>query len=158
VIGTRYYSSDVEDDPIEEWPLTALLRGATASVGATLRESLVGSDLDDLPPNGAFVIAAIPHVSQPLGSLVRRLGGSKQAAGQLVDTLVTRGYLERSVDPDDRRRLIVRLTRRGEEAATRIRSALDRLESELSRANRTDRVQDARVVLASLVRNDPTDG
>jgi DNA-binding MarR family transcriptional regulator len=148
----------VEDAPIEEWPLTALLRSALASVGATLRGSFAGSDLDDLPPNGAFVIAAIPHVSEPLGSLVRRLGGSKQATGQLVDTLVTRGYLERSIDPDDRRRLIVRLTRRGEEAATCIRPALDRLEAELAEANGPDRVQIARVVLASLVRTLPSEG
>ena len=40
-----------------------------------------------------------------------------QAAGQLVDTLVMRGYLERQTDPDDRRRLVVRLTERGAEAA-----------------------------------------
>ena len=44
---------------------------------------------------------------------MRELGVSKQAAGQLVDTLVLRGYLERSVDPEDRRRLTLTLTERG---------------------------------------------
>ena len=34
----------------------------------------------------------------PLSRLIQELGVSKQAAGQLVDTLVLRGYLERTVD------------------------------------------------------------
>ena len=49
----------------------------------------------------------------PLAEVIRQLGVSKQAAGQLVDSLVVRGYLDRTVDPDDRRRLIVTLTERG---------------------------------------------
>ncbi len=92
--------------------------------------------MDDLPPNGPFVIGAIARSSAPLGAIVRQLGGSKQAAGQLVDTLVIRGYLERSIDPDDRRRLIVRLTTRGEAAAKLIRSAMERPRSEARTCSR----------------------
>jgi len=147
----------VGKERIEEWPLTALLRSARASVGGAIRESLEGSDMDDLPPNGPFVIGAIARSSAPLGAVVRQLGGSKQAAGQLVDTLVIRGYLERSIDPDDRRRLIVRLTTRGEAAAKLIRSAMERLEAELELAAGRDRVEAARQVLADLVRMGSTD-
>ncbi len=145
------------EERIEEWPLTALLRSARASVGGAIRASLEGSDMDDLPPNGPFVIGAIARSSAPLGAIVRQLGGSKQAAGQLVDTLVIRGYLERSIDPDDRRRLIVRLTTRGEAAAKLIRSAVERLEAELELAAGRDRVEAARQVLADLVRMGSTD-
>ena len=113
--------------------------------------------MDDLPPNGPFVIGAIARTSAPLGTIVRQLGGSKQAAGQLVDTLVMRGYLERSIDPDDRRRLIVRLTARGEAAAKLIRSATESLEAELELAAGRDRVKAARAVLADLVRIGSTD-
>ncbi len=142
----------MDEGPIEEWPLTALLRSARASIGATVRESLDGSDMDDLPPNGPFVIGAIARSSAPLGSIVRQLGGSKQAAGQLVDTLVLRGYLERSIDPDDRRRLIVGLTARGEAAARLIRSAVDHLEDRLELVTSPEQVLAARDVLAALVR------
>ena len=145
------------EERIEQWPLTALLRSARASAGSAIRESLEGSDMDDLPPNGPFVIGAIARSSAPLGAIVRQLGGSKQAAGQLVDTLVTRGYLERSIDPDDRRRLIVRLTTRGEAAAKLIRSTMESLEAELELAAGRDRVVAARQVLADLVRMGSTD-
>jgi DNA-binding MarR family transcriptional regulator len=113
--------------------------------------------MDDLPPNGPFVIGAIARTSAPLGSIVRQLGGSKQAAGQLVDTLVVRGYLDRSIDPDDRRRLIVRLTGRGEAAARLIRSAVDHVEDRLELVTGPEQVLAARDVLAALVRMDSPD-
>jgi DNA-binding MarR family transcriptional regulator len=141
----------MQEELIEQWPLTALLQGARASVGRAIRESL-GADMDDLPPNGPFVLAAIARTSAPLAAIVRQLGGSKQAAGQLVDTLVVRGYLDRSIDPEDRRRLIVRLTARGEEAAKVVRSAVDRLEADLVLRTGSDRMQAAREVLAALAR------
>ncbi len=147
----------MEDDRIESWPLTALLRSGRASVGGAIRDALAGSEMEDLPPNGPFVIGAIARTSAPLGSLVRQLGGSKQAAGQLVDTLVRRGYLERSIDPDDRRRLIVRLTPRGEAAAALVRSAVEAIEEDLETEMGAERVRAARAVLASLVRRASTD-
>jgi DNA-binding MarR family transcriptional regulator len=52
----------------------------------------------------------------PIRQLVRELGVSKQAAGQLVDALVARGYLARMPD-DDRRQIILTLTERGCAAA-----------------------------------------
>ena len=48
-----------------------------------------------------------------LANLIRDLRMSQQAAGQLVDTTVMRGYLQRTVDESDRRRLTVTLTERG---------------------------------------------
>jgi DNA-binding MarR family transcriptional regulator len=41
---------------------------------------------------------------------------TKQAVGQLVDTLVGLGYAERLPYPDDRRRTLLSLTGRGEQA------------------------------------------
>ena len=69
--------------------------------------------------------------SVPLGELVRDLRVSKQAAGQLVDTLVLRGYLERTVDAEDRRKLTVSLTARGKAAAAVQRAAGQRIDAEL---------------------------
>ena len=61
--------------------------------------------------------APLPHGGAPLATVIRQLGVSKQTAGQLVDSLAARGYLDREADPYDRRRLVVRLTERGEQAA-----------------------------------------
>ena len=74
---------------------------------------------DDIPKNGLYVIGglALQAGGHPLSELIEELLLSKQAAGQLVDTLVVRGYLERSVDEEDRRRLKIGLADRGQAAA-----------------------------------------
>ena len=46
-------------------------------------------------------------------ALTRELGISKQAVSQLIDTMVMRGYLERTPDTEDRRRMLLTLTPRG---------------------------------------------
>jgi DNA-binding MarR family transcriptional regulator len=50
------------------------------------------------------------------GDLARRLGVSPATVSELVDTLVRRGLIERSVDADDRRQQPLRLTPAGERA------------------------------------------
>jgi DNA-binding MarR family transcriptional regulator len=142
---------DLSPDSIEGWPLPALLRGARAAYGAAIRAALAETGADDLPPNGPYVIGAIARTAAPLGAIIPQLGVSKQAAGQLVDTLVVRGYLERSVDPVDRRRLVVHLTERGEAAAELVRSAVEGVDADLEAKHGTKQVQTARHVLASLI-------
>ena len=76
---------------------------------------------------------------------------SKQAAGQLVDTLVARGYLDRTVDPDDRRRLTVTLTDRGLAAAQAIRTAVDDIDAALLADVGAEHIARTRATLASLI-------
>ncbi len=60
-------------------------------------------------------------------------GVTKQAASQLIDTLVIRGYLEREVNPGDRRRMSIALTYRGRAAATAVRAGVEVVDAELAR-------------------------
>ena len=92
--------------------IPALLRHARTTYAAAMRAALDRAGYDDIPKNGLYVIGGLALEADdiPLGRLIDDLGISKQSAGQLVDTLVTRGYLEREVDPTDRRRLVVTLT------------------------------------------------
>src|SRR5271165_7502940 len=103
----------------EDVPFPALLRHARTTYGAAMRLALAEAGYDDIPGNGLYVIGglALEREDVPLGQLIRNIRISKQAAGQLVDTLVTRGYLERASDKEDRRKLTVTLTERGREAA-----------------------------------------
>ena len=64
--------------------------------------------------------------------LMRELGVSKQAASQLIDTLVLRGYLERTTDPDDRRRLTLQVTPHGREAAKAVREGVEAVDEALA--------------------------
>ena len=118
-----------------ELTLPALLRAARSAYGAAIRSALAEAGCDDVPRNGSYVIGAIARTGEPLSDIIQWLGVSKQAAGQLVDTLVIRGFLGRSVDPDDRRRTILtvapgkeRLVREGlEKRAGPLRRVLDAL-------------------------------
>ena len=61
-----------------------------------------------------------------------RVGITKQAASQLIDTLVVRGYVERQDNPDDRGRRTIELTDRGRAAATAVRSGVEAVDAELA--------------------------
>ena len=100
--------------------MPALLRAARGPYRDAVVASLAAAGYDDLPRNGAYVIGGIANNGSALGDLVRQLGVSKQAAGQLIDTLVMRGYLDRRPDADDRRKLTIELTERGRAAAAAV--------------------------------------
>ena len=114
-----------------EVALPALLRAARNTYGSAIRTALAPAGFDDIPRNGIYVIGAIARSGAPLSQIIAEMGMSKQAAGQLVDSLVLRGYLDRSVDNDDRRRLTISLTERGAAAAAASRTVIDRIEQDL---------------------------
>lgn len=103
----------------------------------SIREQLRTIGIDDLPRNGALILAGIDTSGGPLRDLPSELGVTKQAVSQVIDILVTRGYLERHSDPDDRRRVVLELTDRGQRAvaaASRGVEAVDRkLEARVTR-------------------------
>ena len=140
-----------ERDWFDEVPFPALLRAARRAYGAAIRAALADAGCDDMPRNGSYVIGAIARTGASLSQIIKGLGVSKQAAGQLVDTLVTRGYLDRSPDPDDRRRLTVTLTERGHAAATVIRSVIERVDADLAGRVGAEHVAHTRATLAALI-------
>jgi len=118
-----------------------------------MRRALNEAGYDDIPGNGLYVIGglALDREDIPLGQLIRELRLSKQAAGQLVDTLVTRGYLDRAIDKEDRRKLTVTLTERGRAAATIQRSAREKVDADLLAAVGAEDVACTRRTLATLI-------
>src|SRR5262245_23249822 len=103
----------------ENVTMPALLRHARTTYGKAMRNALEAAGYDDIPGNGLYIIGglAMGAGGVPIRQLMRELGITKQGAGQLVDTLVARGYLQRTPDEADRRQLIVTLTERGRAAA-----------------------------------------
>jgi DNA-binding MarR family transcriptional regulator len=133
-------------------PLPALLRHARTAYGLAMRQALEAAGYDDIPKNGLYVIGGLRLGAGdvPLASLIRDLRISKQAAGQLVDTLVSRGYLARTVDEQDRRRLVVTLTDRGRAAAATQTVARDRVDARLLAKVGPEIVAHTRIGLAAL--------
>jgi DNA-binding MarR family transcriptional regulator len=133
----------------------ALLRAAGRTYGIAVRAALADAGCDDMPRNGAFVVGAIARTGAPLSEIITGLGVSKQAASQLVDALVLRNYLDRSPDPQDRRRLTITLTERGRATAGVIRAAVDRVDAELVRRVGPEPVAHTRATLAALIEAGP---
>ena len=133
--------------------IPALLRHARYTYATAMREALDAAGHDDIPKNGLYVIGglALGAGDVPLSVLIRDLRISKQAAGQLVDTLVERGYLERAADPNDRRRQIVALTARGRAVAQVQAGATKRIDALLAERAGSAGPGKLRKLLAALV-------
>lgn len=140
-----------EQDWFADVSFPALLRAARRAYGTVVIEALAEAGCDDMPRNGSYVIGAIARAGAPLSEIINALGVSKQAAGQLVDTLVTRGYLARAADPDDRRRLTITLTERGLAAAEVIRHAVERVDASVLGLVGPEYVAHTRATLAALI-------
>jgi len=139
--------------PLSAIPLPALLRHARTAYGSAMRGALEEAGYSDIPKNGLYVIGGLALGAAgdiPLAVLIRDLRISKQAAGQLVDALVSRGYLARTVDGQDRRRLVVTLTDRGRAAAATQAAARERVDAALLAKVGQECVAHTRVALAAL--------
>lgn len=140
------------DAVLDDIGMPVLLRHARNTYGTAMRRALNDAGYDDIPGNGLYVIGglALDRADIPLGQLIREMRLSKQAAGQLVDTLVTRGYIDRSADKDDRRKLTVTLTERGRAAAAVQRAAREKVDADLLAAVGKDDIDRTRRTLAVL--------
>ena len=139
----------------DDLPIPALMWDARGSYGDASREALAAAGCDDLPRRGGFIVAGLDdgageRAFTSQADAVAPLRMSKQAASQLVDTLVIRGYLERRNDPDDRRRMSVRLTERGRAAAAAIQAAVDAIDAELAARITPEELHGLRTGLAAL--------
>jgi DNA-binding MarR family transcriptional regulator len=143
----------VNDTPwFEQVAIPALLRHARVTYGKAMRSALDDAGFEDIPANGLYIIGGLAlDKNIPLRELVRQLGISKQGAGQLVDALVTRGYLSREVDERDRRQLNVALTDRGRAAAEIQSNAREAIDARLLDRVAHDEVRIARKVLGALI-------
>jgi DNA-binding MarR family transcriptional regulator len=112
--------------------IPALLRAARGAYGHSVRTRLAAAGFDDMPKNGPYVLGGMANRGAAAGDLIRELGVTKQAASQLIDTLVVRGYVERHTNAADRRRLDIELTARGLAAAAEVRAGVLAVDDELA--------------------------
>ena len=100
---------------LNEFATPTLMRSARGAYAQAIRAQLHAIGIDDLPRNGAFILAGIDPAGGPRQDLPAELGVTKQAVSLVIDVLVNRGYLERHSDPGDRRRVVLELTARGQD-------------------------------------------
>jgi DNA-binding MarR family transcriptional regulator len=114
--------------------LSWLLRRTVRRYAAPVSHALDAGGFGDLPQRGVWAVSALARTEPGLSGrdLVVRMGISKQAVSQLVETLVTTGYVDRRPAPDDRRRTLLHLTSRGGRAARIIDDTVAGLESDMA--------------------------
>ena len=94
---------DTETHWSQDMPMPVLLAEARLTYASAIRSAFANAGFDDMPRAGARVIGRIAVGGTNVNEVAAVYGVSKQAASQLVDSLVARGYVERSPDEQDRR-------------------------------------------------------
>jgi DNA-binding MarR family transcriptional regulator len=130
--------------------IPALLRGARGGYGNTIAAKLAEAGFEDLPRNGPFVLGGMANHGGSAVEMIRGLGVTRQAASQLIDTLVLRGYLSRKINAADRRRMDIELTERGRAAAMVVRAAVEEVDRRLTAMLAPDELAGLRTGLAAL--------
>ncbi|HUI04744.1 MAG TPA: MarR family transcriptional regulator [Acidimicrobiales bacterium] len=128
----------------------ALLRSARGAYAQSVRARLHAAGIDDLPRNGVFVLAGLDAAGGPRQNLPAELGVTKQAVSQVVDVLVTRGYLERRPDAGDRRRVVLELPARGRAAVDAAGRGIEAVDRRLETLVSPAQIEAMRSVLAAL--------
>lgn len=110
----------------------ALLRVPAQAIQRRIIKELNAAGYDDLRvPHMAVLQFPGPDGVRPV-TLAERAGMSKQAMNQLLRSLESLGYISRSDAPDEGRARVVRLTRRGRAAYSRVHDILRDIEDEWS--------------------------
>jgi DNA-binding MarR family transcriptional regulator len=124
------YPRPMDDDDVA---IPALLRAARGSYAQSITAHLAAAGFDDLPRNGPFVLGGLVTRGGSAARVIEGLGVTKQAASQLIDLLVLRGYVQRAINPEDHRRMTITVTERGQAAAAAVRAGVEAVDAELRR-------------------------
>lgn len=116
--------------PTSQMLIGALLRVPAQAIHRRIIKGLNAAGFEDLRlPHMAVLLFPGPDGVRP-GTLAERAGMTKQAMNRLLKTMEGLGYLARSDAPDEGRARIVRLTKRGHSAYTKIYEVLLEIERE----------------------------
>jgi len=139
-----------EPRPSDDIVIPALLRAARGAYARAIGARLAAAGFEDLPRSGPYVLGGMAMAGGAPTDLARELRITKQAASQLIDTLVLRGYLERQPDAGDRRRVSIELTERGRAAAGVVHAGVEAVDAALARRITPDQLAGLRAGLAAL--------
>ncbi|MFE2460960.1 MarR family winged helix-turn-helix transcriptional regulator [Streptomyces sp. NPDC059402] len=93
--------------------VTAALLAAAGELTQRIHEGVVARGFEGVRPAHGFAFTRLAPDGATVTDLAVHLGMTKQAASQLVEDLVRRGYVERRPHPDDARARLVVLTESG---------------------------------------------
>ncbi len=110
---------ELAETPVEEWSLGDAIVGFARLAELALEEA-------GLSRIQYRILQHLRHGHTIQSDLAFQLAVTKQSVTRLVDTLVDKRCLTRSVDPADRRRVIHAITPKGRKALTRADTIIER--------------------------------
>jgi DNA-binding MarR family transcriptional regulator len=132
-------------------PLTGLLDLAFDAMLAEFQSEIERSGFDDLRVTHGCVFRYVGETGMRLTEVAERANMTKQSAGEIVDDLVDRGYVERAPDPADRRAKLICLTAKGEEAQAFGFRTFAAMEERWAERFGAERIADLRETLEEIV-------
>ncbi|MFI9807096.1 MarR family winged helix-turn-helix transcriptional regulator [Streptomyces sp. NPDC052301] len=97
----------------EAMALSAALLAVAGDLTQRIHDGVTARGFTDLRPAHGFAFGRLAPDGATVTDLAVHLGVTKQAASQLVDEIVRKGYAERRPHPQDARARLVVLTDRG---------------------------------------------
>ncbi|MFI2434008.1 MarR family winged helix-turn-helix transcriptional regulator [Streptomyces sp. NPDC018693] len=97
----------------EAMALSAALLAVAGELTQRINDGVVARGFEGVRPAHGFTFARMAPDGATVTDLAAHLGVTKQAASQLVDEIVRKGYAERRPHPDDARARLIVLTERG---------------------------------------------
>ncbi|MFF4792527.1 MarR family winged helix-turn-helix transcriptional regulator [Streptomyces sp. NPDC001276] len=97
----------------EAMALSAALLAVAGELTQRIHDGVVARGFEGLRPAHGFAFARLAPDGATVTELAAHLGVTKQAASQLVDEIVRKGYAERLPHPEDARARLIVLTERG---------------------------------------------
>ncbi|TLS43434.1 MarR family transcriptional regulator [Streptomyces montanus] len=97
----------------EAMTLSAALLAVAGELTQRIHDGVEARGFEGVRPAHGFAFARLAPAGATVTELATHLGVTKQAASQLVDEIVRKGYAERRPHPDDARARLVVLTEQG---------------------------------------------
>ncbi|MGX1672579.1 MarR family winged helix-turn-helix transcriptional regulator [Streptomyces sp. NPDC055400] len=139
-------------DPLEPAELTFLLGMAFQLLLSEFVSRLDAVGYAELRPVHGLVFQALHGAGATSSELAERLGVTKQAAGQIIDDLEKRGYVERQPHPAGGRRKLVVLTDKALKHLAVAGRTLRELEAQLTKQLHEVGLEVPRAELAAIIR------
>lgn len=140
------------NEPLERTELTFLLGMAFQVVLSEFVSRLDAVGYADLRPMHGLVFQVLHGDGATSSELAEHLGVTKQAAGQILDDLEKRGYVERRPHPAGGRRKLVVLTPKATDHLAVAGRILHQLEAQLTKRLHEADLEVPRAELAAIIR------
>jgi len=143
----NYHRAMNPDEPVD---LGILLALAYQEFVRALRADMAHEGFDDLGRSDGFVFRMLARGPLTVSELAARLDISQQGAGQIVEDMTRRGYLQRRPDPTDARARLVELAPRGLAALDTAHRFHQRYERQLVRGHGKNGLANLRAILTAM--------